>query len=1097
MKPGQEHHHHAGDTTGTDLERGTGSAAFIPIAQFGAADPAELDLEAIRRKLAGARGRQLWTSLEEVAETPGFQRYMEREFPHQAPRDMAPLPRRDFIRLMGATMALAGIGGCAYQAPEKIVPYLEQPENLIPGKSTYYTTAFERGGYGIGLLAESSEGRPVKLEGNPDHVASLGATDAIAQASLLQLYDPDRSQAVRHHGEVSAWEIFLGEFSDKLLAYRKSGGSGLRFLVGPTSSPTLLASLARVKKVYPQAVIHQYRTVGPDAAIEGARLAFGTALEPVYDFSKAERIVSLDANFFEEEAGSVRYARDFARGRRLRDGRTEMNRLYVFESNCTITGGKADHRVPVAASSIDSVARAIARQLGVTVSGGESSPISPSMLAGVVEDLRSHRGKSLVLAGAHQPPAVHAVALAINAALGNIGATVNLVEPICPAVGAGLKPLVEALRGQKVQTLFILGCNPVYDSPAELGFLDALQQARGGAQFIHMGLYDDETGVECQWHLPQSHYLEAWGDTAAYDGTVSLIQPLIRPLYSTRSIPELLAEITQQPERTGYDIVRAYWQSTNPAYSVPGTGFVQGRASTRARPLSAAFEKFWHSALVSGVVAGTRATPGGPTAPAPSQLLALPETAHAAAGVDLVLRPDPTVWDGSFANNPWLQELPKPITKLTWDNALLVSPKLAQDKQLQDGDVVELTVGNRKLKAAVRLVPGHADGSVTLSLGYGRTRAGKVAEKTGFNAYALRTSDHPGIAGSVDIRKTGERYDIVQAQEHFRLEGRDFDLFRRGNLEQLNANPVAPEFMQAHAYNEHEVPHEPGASLYPPTWPSDRKDMDQPGAGTWEGDGYNGQPIPAWGMVIDNTACVGCNACTIACQAENNIATVGKDQVKINREMHWIRIDTYFGGELDNPEVFFEPVMCQHCEKAPCEPVCPVEATSHSAEGLNEMTYNRCVGTRYCSNNCPYKVRRFNFLQFSDQITGTFQLMRNPDVTVRSRGVMEKCSYCVQRITGARIEAEKEERLIRDGDVKTACQQVCPTEAIIFGNINDRLSHGGKGSHVRQMKESPLNFTLLTPLNTRPRSSYLAAVKNPNPAISGPAGSAGGSHEGH
>ncbi len=1079
------------------------SGGFIPLSALDPTLPAQgapaaaLDMEAVRRRLAGSRGRQYWRSLEELSGSEEFHRYLEKEFPHQAPREMAPLGRREFFRLMGATLALAGVGGCAYQPPENIVPYVNQPEMQIPGRPMFYTTAFTRGGYAYGVLGESHMGRPVKLEGNPEHPASLGATDAFTQASLLSLYDPDRSQAVRQMGDLTSWDVFLGWMTDQLDGLRAKRGAGLRLLTETITSPTLADQLRRFLAMYPEARVHQHEPAGADTGREGARLAFGDEAHPIYHFDRAERVLSLDSNFLVDEPGSVRYAREFVDGRRVRQNQLRMNRLYVVESTPTITGSYADHRLPLKPSLIEGAARAVAAGVGAPGSGGAPPGVPAEWIAAVVKDLQGHRGTSLVIAGRYQSLAVHALAHAMNQALGNVGKTVTYTAPVEAHFGARegtLRELVDDMDAGRVGLLLILGGNPVYDAPADIPFYQALQKV---PQRVHLGLYEDETAVQCQWHIPESHYLEAWSDARAFDGTASFIQPLITPLYESHSAHELLAAVMGEGDRNGYDIVRDYWQaqkglSPTDRQSAAGKG-VPGAAPTgsdSAPSLSgaaSAFEKWWRQALIAGVIPGTAA----PAKPVTLKAgFAAPAAAPAAGGMEILFRPDPTVWDGRYANNGWLQELPKPLNKLTWDNAALISPATAATLHLDDGDMVELKYGGRTLQTPVWRVPGHPDDCVTLSLGYGRQRAGRVGNGTGFNAYTLRTAAAPWSGAGLEMTKSGGSYPLATTQRHHLLkeissEGEEAarrGLVRVGTLDEFVKDPKKPEFM-GEREPESELP-----SLYPPMWPSDRTAVEQGDAATrdigrYDARGYDNNPIPAWGMAIDTNACIGCNACVLACQSENNIATVGKDQVMNMRQMHWIRIDTYHTGSPENPETVFEPLPCMHCEKAPCEPVCPVEATSHSAEGINEQTYNRCVGTRYCQNNCPYKVRHFNYFQYSDQQTPSIQMMRNPDVTVRSRGVMEKCTYCVQRVNEARIQAEREDRPIRDGDIQTACAQVCPTEAITFGNINDTASNSGRGSQVRQLKLEPLHFALLTELNTRPRTSYLAKLKNLNPEL--------------
>lgn len=1095
---------------------GSGTADFVPLAQIGTVKRPKLDLDAVRMRLSKSRGQQYWRSLDELANTPEFQHYLEREFPVQAPRDMLPLDRRNFMRLMGATLALAGVGGCAYQPPEKIVPYVEQPEVLVPGKPLYFATAFPHNGYGMGVLAESQMGRPVKLEGNPAHPASLGATNIFAQASLLGLYDPDRAQSVRFLGGPSTWEAFGGDISARLTSLRANGGTGIRIVTGAFTSPTLASQVARFLKRYPGARICIHEPANPQAGAPGT-----VTPEAIYNFTTADRILSLDSDFLQEEPGSVAYARQFMDRRRSHDATlphnkvhrrvdaTSMNRLYAVESTPTITGANADHRIAVKPSEVEAVGRAIAAGLGVANAGGGALPagVSQQWVTAVVDDLRGAGGRCVVVPGRYQSPAVQALAHAINAALGNIGKTVTYTTGV-QARFAGqevtLQQLTDDISNNRVQLLLVLGANPAYSAPADIDFAGVLKAAAEnstktgqGLVAVNFGLYEDETAEHCQWFVPESHYLEAWSDVRAYDGTASIIQPIITPLYNTHSAHELFAVLLGEGDRPGYEIVREFWK-----------GRITGN-----------FENAWRQALVKGTLPNTAApvaAAAAPTIPAP--------TAPAAGGVEVSFRPDPTIHDGRWANNGWLQELPKPISQLTWDNAALIGPDTAKRLGVKNRDNVEVVYQNRRLTLPAYILPGQPADTVTIHLGYGRQRVGQIGEKLGFSAYALRTSDQPWFASGVQVSKAGGTFELASAQMHFFMEGRH--LVRHGSIEEATAEH--PHFM-----TEGEEGAEHGGdlpSLYKPMWPSDTGAI--PGEGrpapgsTPEGttahpadrmddvSGWiagaphrnhravvgttEGEQVPAWGMVIDLNACIGCNACVLACQAENNIATVGKDQVLNNREMHWIRLTTYYTGtEKDPQDPVFQPVPCMHCEKAPCEPVCPVEATSHSPEGINEMTYNRCIGTRYCENNCPYKVRRFNYLQYSDQKSPSIELMRNPDVTVRSRGVMEKCTYCVQRVNMARIEAEKEDRPIRDGDVITACAQVCPTEAIIFGDVRDAKSNDGKGSGVRQLKGLPLNYTLLTELNTRPRTSYLARLRNPNPALAGAAGAHGASEAEH
>jgi molybdopterin-containing oxidoreductase family iron-sulfur binding subunit len=993
------------------------------------------DLAAIRERLAGARGQEYWRSLEELAGTEEFQALLTREFPENASDWMDSVSRRGFLQLMGASLALAGLSGCTGQPDERIVPYVRAPEEILPGKPLFFATAMTLGGFATGLLVESHMGRPTKVEGNPKHPASLGATDVFVQASVLSLYDPDRSQAITEAGWISSWSGFLAALTGELDLQKARRGAGLRILTETITSPTLASQLRALLSMFPSAKWHQYDPAGRDGARLGARLAFGEFVETHYRLDKADVILALDADLLCAGPGCVRYARDFAERRKPGRRDVRMNRLYVVESAPTGTGTMADHRLAMKAAEIEGFARAVARGLGVAGVTGEAAPPGPhtNWIAALVRDLQRHRGSSLVVAGDGQPPVVHALAHAMNHALGNAGATVIHTQPVEANPGdqfGSLRELTEDMDAGKVNVLVILGGNPVFTAPADLKFADRM--AKVGLR-VHLSLSEDETSRLCHWHIPEAHYLESWSDARAYDGTATIAQPLIAPLYGGKSAHEILAAILGQPGRSGYEIVRDHWKS-----QYRGTDF----------------EPFWRTALHDGVIAGT-ALPAKQVSVKTGDWArrtgeGRPGTGDRGRGtgdgtLEIVFRPDPTIWDGRFANNGWLQELPKPLSKLTWDNAALVSPITAERLGLKNEDVVELQYDGRAVRAPIWVMPGHAVDSVTVYFGYGRTRAGRVGTGTGFNAYAIRTAAAPWFAAGLAVRKTGATYPLSTTQTHHSMHGRH--LVRSGSLAEYQKHPDFAREMGE------EPPRE--LSLYP--------------GFTYEGN--------AWGMAIDLNACTGCNACVVACQAENNSPIVGKDQVARGREMHWIRIDRYYQGNPENPEILHQPVMCQHCENAPCEAVCPVAATNHSAEGLNDMVYNRCVGTRYCSNNCPYKVRRFNFLAFSDFATPSLKLMRNPNVTVRSRGVMEKCTYCVQRINAARIEAEKENRQIRDGEIQTACQQACPAQAIVFGNIND------PGSRVSKLKAEPRSYGLLADLNTRPRTSYLARVKNPNPEI--------------
>jgi molybdopterin-containing oxidoreductase family iron-sulfur binding subunit len=1012
----------------------------------------KLDLAAVRAKLRQKTGKQYWRTLEEISGDPHFEELLHREFPRQASEWDEAVDRRDFLKLAAASLAFAGLAGCNGQPDQLIVPYVKQPDGMILGKPQYYATAMPFGADAVGVLAVSHEGRPTHMTGNPDHPSSLGGTDVITQASVLNLYDPDRAQTVSQTGEIRTWADFLGAAQTMASAAKSQNGAGFRILTGTITSPIVAAQIENVLKQIPGSKWHQWEPAGSDSARDGAKLAFGRYVNTVYHPDKADVILSLDSDFLASGPGHIRYMKEFYRRRKLSGPGDSLNRMYVVEPTPSVTGATADHRLPLRSSEVEQFARALAAKLGLGGNGALSGAAS-KWLDAVAADLQSHKGTSLVVAGEFQPAEVHALAHAINAALNNVGTTLHYTEPVEASPVNQLESFTELcadMYAGKVETLIIIGSNPVYDAPHNFDFTSKLQKI---ANSVLLSSHFDETAEYVKWHIAESHFLETWGDARAFDGTISVIQPLIAPLYRTHSAFEVLGAFTDKPGVTAYDAVRdrlkAAAGSTDP-------------------------EKFWRKTLNDGVVANTA------FAPITVALKFNPAGLPAAKSVpaeqyEFIFRPDPNVYDGRYANNGWLQELARPVTKLTWDNAALMSARTAEklgltQKTVSRGgehgqiatNVIDISISNSKVSAAGWILPGQADGVVVLPLGYGRQHAGYTGTNKGFNAYMVRTSDAmwSTSAGADAIKNTGAEYPLACTQYHFQMEGRK--ILSEGTLEEYRKNP-------AFAHEGDETPKSKDDSLYQ----------------AFSYDGY------AWGMAIDLNSCNGCNACVIACQSENNIAVVGKDQVMRGREMHWIRIDRYYaelqtesgdpsGPDYDvlaNPKTFFQPVPCQQCENAPCEQVCPVGATVHSSEGLNDMVYNRCIGTRYCSNNCPYKVRRFNFLRFQDWETPSLKLLRNPEVTIRSRGVMEKCTYCVQRINNARIEAEKQNRPIRDGDIVTACESACPSEAIVFGNAND------PSSRVAKLKAQQRNYSILGELNARPRTTYLAAVRNPNPDL--------------
>ncbi|MBK9162637.1 MAG: TAT-variant-translocated molybdopterin oxidoreductase [Acidobacteria bacterium] len=1050
--------------------------------------------------LAENSGKDYWRSLEELADRPEFEEFVKGEFPIQAEEWDNSLSRRNFIKVMGASLALAGLSGCVIQPPEKIVPYVRPNEDMLPGKPLFFATAMTMGGVATGVLAKSFEGRPIKIEGNPQHPASLGATDIYAQAAILDMYDPDRSQKVMYRGAPNSWQNFVTAMRSSINENRADGGAGIRFLTPTVTSPTLQAQIRQLQTQLPNLKWVQYEPVNKDNVHEGAKLAFGSPVNTVYRFDRAMRVLSLDSDIF--SGSNVRYMADFAKARRYSEENKEISRLYAIETTMTLTGAKADHRLAVKPSQMTEVAKAIAAAVGV---GGASSTYTENSdwIAVMAKDLSAFRGRSLVVAGDNQPPAVHAIAHAMNAALGNVGETVVYTDPLAanadrPQIEQ-LSELVADIDAGRVKMLVMMGGNPVYSTPADLKlnfkrFVPEGTQDTKVPMRVHLGLHFDETAEICHWHVPEKHFLEMWSDGRAYDGTVTMTQPLIEPLYGGKSVHELTQLFFRENfEKKDYDIVREYWQTQNIGATAPAPAPVAvaanantaANSNTNAQPSAAAtpaatsapstFEDNWRRAVHDGFLANS-AYPAKAVS-ANTAFLSQPAAANSGSGpLEVTILPDPSVYDGRFANNGWMQELPNPLTKITWDNVGLISPATAarlginrsNDAREQSGgerptafinshgnnmfsDVVKLTYQGQELDGVpMWIAPGQPDDVITIYMGYGRTRAGNVGTGLGYNAFQVQRSDAMTF-GFGDILKTAETTTIASAQIHFNMEGRDLlRVWDVNHYEEHVTKGKQDDFKSKSMYNTPEYD-------------------------KWYAENHK------WAMSIDLSSCVGCNACVLACQSENNIPVVGKEQVARAREMHWMRIDTYYGGsDVSKPEgPHFQPVLCMQCEMAPCEVVCPVTATVHNPEGLNDMVYNRCVGTRYCSNNCPYKVRRFNFFLYQDWDTPQYKLMRNPEVSIRSRGVMEKCTYCTQRISEARIEAEKEGRRVRDGEVLTACQSVCPTGAIVFGDMNDPLSK------VAKVKVDPRNYNLLNELNTQPRTTYLPDVKNPNPEMPG------------
>jgi Fe-S-cluster-containing dehydrogenase component len=923
--------------------------------------------------------------------------------------------RRVVLQLVGAGAAAAGASACSRGHDDLIVPYVDQPPEVTPSVAARYATVTSLDGYGVGVLAESHEGRPTKLEGNPRHPASAGALSALEQASLFDLYDPARAQAFSHEGEPVSWTAFAAA-----VAAPPPAGKRTHVVLAPTSSPHLVDLVQRLR-ARGDVAVHFDAVASPRAAWEGAKLAFGRVVEPRYDFAGADVVLSLDADFLSAPSLPRALARAWA-SRRLLDGPGDtMSRLYVVEPRLTVTGMAADERLPLQGRLVEGLAAdVLAALLALQGAPDISSRARPSAwVDAVARDLQAHAGASLVLAGDGQPPPVHALAHAMNEALRNVGRTVAYgPSPVFEAGedSHGLEGLVRALDAGEASTVLVMGGDPLYTAAADL---DLARRFAAVPVTAYVGVRHTATARACAWTCAEAHWLEAWSDARAFDGTPAIAQPLIRPLVTGRSAAQVLAAMVGQPEASSHDLVQAYWRA-----HAPGP-----------------FDAFWSECLVRGVaptgsaaVVDVRVDQG-----VVARLLAT--SPRSAASLEIAFFADAKMHDGRFGDNAWLQELPDPITKLTWDNAALLGPATAARLGVEDERRVTLQVRGRTVHAPVLVVPGMAEDVVALALGYGQDVPGQVSNGVGSNAYALRDSSALWFDDAI-LQGTPDRHPLSLAQEHGSMEGRPIVL--RHSLDEYRRDP---DFAR--------IRNERPAFLY--------------------------EQVPdaphQWGMTIDLNACTGCSACVVACMSENNVPTVGKVGVRLGRAMHWLRIDRYYVGDPRQAAAVVQPMLCQHCEKAPCEYVCPVNATVHSHDGLNEMVYNRCVGTRFCSNNCPYKVRRFNFFNYNAQKPETLALAMNPDVTVRARGVMEKCTYCVQRIREAEIVARREQRRIVDGEIVTACQQTCPTGAIHFGDIAD------PSTRVSKSRASQRLYQVLHELGTVPRTRYLARIVNPNPAL--------------
>ncbi|OHV69046.1 hypothetical protein LCM4577_23515 [Mesorhizobium sp. LCM 4577] len=968
-------------------------------------------MSAIGSEPAARENERLWRSLEQRAGTAELDAYLQAEFPSLARSLPVDVDRRTLLQLMGASLSLAGLAACS--PAREIVPYVRQPEIVIPGKPLYYATALSSQGYGIGAVVESHEGRPTKIEGNPDHPSSRGATDALMQASVLELFDPERSRTPLKDGDPASYGDFLRDMAALGTRLATRQGEGCAILIGATTSPTLKAQIERLCSRYPSLRIYGHDALATPGAEQAGQSLFGRACIPVYHFDKADVVLSLDSDFLAQGPGRLAYAADFVSRRRVRAPGDPMSRFFAVATTPSITAAAADHHHAVRPSRVEALSQALATAMGVAPTSNTPDVERPPWFADATAELRSAGARALVVAGEQQSNYVHSVALAINARLGALGSTVHLIDaPHAMPVTGDLAAMCRDIEAGSVSELFVLGANPMATAPADIDVVKALKRL---TLLVHCGLYRDATAMLSHWHIPAAHDLEAWSDARAHDGTASIMQPLIAPLFGGRTFHEIVAALEGDFNSNPLSLVRATWATSLD-------------------------DEAWRKTLRDGVVAATAAAP---IAVSTSGALPPPGGKSLANGLEVRIVADPYLGDGRHANCAMLQELPHPLTKVVWSNVVMIAPANASKLGLRNGQTIRLESNTQSIEGPAWIMPGQPTDTVTLTLGRGQFPLGGVAAMAGgYDAFRFRTAGEPWSAQGITMTVGQRVAPLVTTQEHQTMEGRA--IVRFASLDHFKQ---APDFVRDG------VPPPPTESVYP----------------DWA------YPEEAWAMSIDLSACIGCMACVAACQTENNIPTVGPDQCALGHEMHWLRVDRYYHGPPEAPETLFQPVPCMQCEKAPCEVVCPVNATVHTHDGLNAQVYNRCIGTRYCSQNCPYKVRRFNFLEFQNfdkETAGPRQAAYNPNVTVRSRGVMEKCTYCVQRISAKRIEAQKDNRPIQDGEVVTACQQACPTRAITFGDKN-RVQ-----SQVSRERAAPHSYALLEELNTRPRTTYLGRIRN-------------------
>ena len=989
-----------------------------------------------------------WKSLKDISSEEDYNRFLKQS-DHNEDNGLS---RRNFLSLIAASVALAGLEGCK-KPVQKIIPYVEAEIGTIPGIPKYYASTIPWKNNALGVVIENHDERPVKVEGNEKHPSTLGKSNAFSQASTIEMYDPDRARGVKYNGKKVDWSEYLKFAKD----INKGDGKGLAVLMQESSSPTIKSIQNDFKAKFPSASWVSYESVNNENLYKGIEKAFSKKLQPIYRLENAQIIVSLGSDFLGVDDNNIYNTRKFAQNRDIVDENSTMNRLYVAESSITSTGSSADHRLNIPQHEMESILAELSyelKKLGLSVDANKVKSSNNLWIKAAAEDLMSNRGDSIILGGSQLSPEFHQLIALLN---NQLNAPVDYYPLSLSQVSslADFKSLCDDIKNNKIKNLIILGANPVYDSPADFNFGDLLKNVPNS---VHLTNILDETSKLCSWNIAMTHYFECWGDAMSYDGFVSIVQPQIMPLFDSKSAIQVLTPLVYSKELSSYDTVKNVWKSD----------IVK----------SGNFEREWEKVLHDGLYKNTiikkeQVRPSSKTSTAQlNNFIKLDDNKF-----EIVFNASSSVYDGRFANNGWLQEIPKPVTSLTWDNAALISIKVAKKLNIKNGQMLEIKIDNKSIKLPAWITPGQNQKSISLELGYGREFEGRLGNGVGFNVYPLRMSSNLSYSLNASISVLDETYPLASTQDHHGLEE---DQYAAPGFDKLSNNEVQsriPELVKQSTLDYYKDN---------PDWVQKKVEEHKPDKKrSWADHSmYNPEPEydyskgPQWGMSIDLTSCTSCNACSIACQSENNIPVVGKQQVMNGREMHWIRIDNYFAGDPDNPEMSTQSVACVHCELAPCETVCPVAATTHSSDGVNQMTYNRCLGTRYCANNCPYKVRKFNFYNYTRDLPEVVQMAMNPDVSIRFRGVMEKCTYCYQRVSAARISAENENREIQDGDFQVACQQSCPADAIKFGDIND------PNSAVSKAKRRNRDYALLAHLGTAPRTTYLAKIRNQNPKLS-------------